>query len=140
MASRYAVASFASSYRDTGMLGVYAGTGAEQVAELLEVVTAETRSLIARPDPAEIARAKAQLKAGLLMALESCPAVCSTLARQLLTLGRCYTPEELVTLIDEVDVDAVQRLGRRLFKGDRVTISAVGPIEQLPAGGLAGIV
>ncbi len=71
----YSVFSFASAYADTGQLGVYAGTDPEDVPELLKVVADETRALVDAPDEDELARARAQLKASLLMGLESCSAV-----------------------------------------------------------------
>ena len=53
---------------------------------------------------AEVARAKAQMKAGLLMALESCSARAEQLARHILAYGRPLTVEELVARIDAVSV------------------------------------
>ena len=75
----YSIFSFASAYADTGQLGVYAGTDPEDVPELMKVVADETRALIEDPTEDEIARARAQLKASLLMGLESCSAVCEEL-------------------------------------------------------------
>ncbi|HET6469067.1 MAG TPA: pitrilysin family protein, partial [Geminicoccaceae bacterium] len=72
----YSVYSFAASYCDTGLLGIYAGTGGKEVAELIPVVAEETLKLATAPSEEELRRARAQLKAGLLMSLESCSAVC----------------------------------------------------------------
>src|SRR5258708_14327719 len=76
----YAIHSFAHSYRDTGLAGIYAGTGEEEAAELLPVLCEETRRLEDGLRPVELARAKAQMKAGLLMSLESTSARCEQLA------------------------------------------------------------
>ena len=62
---------FHAPYSDTGMFGLYAGTDAEDLDELMRVVVGEIAATAADLTEAEVARAKAQMKAGLLMALES---------------------------------------------------------------------
>lgn len=128
----YSVFSFASAYADTGQLGVYAGTDPEDLGELMQVVAAETRQLIDDPSEDELARARAQLKASLLMGLESCSSVCEDLARQLLCFGRHIPTEEVVARIDAVDTAAVRRAGRQLLTGKGLTLAAVGPLDALP--------
>ncbi len=128
----YSVFSFASAYADTGQLGVYAGTDPEDLGELMQVVAAETRQLIDDPSEDELARARAQLKASLLMGLESCSSVCEDLARQLLCFGRHIPTEEVVAKIDAVDTAAVRRAGRQLLAGKGLTLAAVGPLDALP--------
>ncbi len=128
----YSIFSFASAYADTGQLGVYAGTDPGDVPELMKVVADETRALVLDPDEDEVRRARAQLKASLLMGLESCSAVCEDLARQLLCFGRRVTTEEVVAKIDAVDIAAVRRVGRELLTAGGLTLAAVGPIETLP--------
>ena len=136
----YSIFSFASAYADTGQLGVYAGTDPEDVPELMKVVADETRALIESPIEDEIARARAQLKASLLMGLESCSAVCEDLARQLLCFNRRVPTEEVVAKIDAVDGGAIKRLGRDLLAGKGLTLAAVGPLEQLPGVDLSALV
>ena len=128
----YSIFSFAAAYCDTGQLGVYAGTDPEDVPELMQVVADETRALVLEPEEDEIGRARAQLKASLLMGLESCSAVCEDLARQLLCFGRRVPTEEVVARIDAVDTAAVRRVGRELLGSGGLTVAAVGPIEALP--------
>ena len=62
----YAIHSFAHSYRDGGLFGIYAGTGEEEAAELVPVLCEETMRLADGLSAGELARAKAQMKAGLL--------------------------------------------------------------------------
>lgn len=128
----YSIFSFASAFADTGTLGVYAGTDPDDVGELLQVVADETRKLVEEPGEDELARARAQLKAGLFMGLESCAAVCEEQARQLLCYRRRMDTEETVARIDAVDTDTVRRLGRRLLAGKGLALAAVGPLERLP--------
>ena len=80
----YAIYSSAWGFKDTGLFGIHAATGTETMTELIDVVSRELKRWppMGRP-PAEIARAKAQLKAGLLMSLESSSARAEQMARQL---------------------------------------------------------
>lgn len=128
----YSVFSFAAPFAEAGLFGIYAGTGAEQIAELFDVVTAETARFVAAPEAAEIARARAQLKASLLMALEGAYATTDDLARQLLCYGRLIPTAEIVAQIDAVDEAAIRRVGRRLFSGAAPTVTGLGPIAGLP--------
>ena len=76
-----------------------------------------------RSNEAEIARAKAQMKAGLLMALESSEARVGQLARQMLAYGRPIPLEEIVAKVDAVTVESARAAGRALIgacqAGDR---------------------
>jgi predicted Zn-dependent peptidase len=128
----YSVFSFASCYNDTGLLGIYAGTGEKETAELLPVVYDEFLKLIDRPGPEELARARAQLKASLMMALESCFAQSEELARQLLIFGRRIPQDEIIVKIDAVDESAIRRVGCRLLTGGIPTLTALGPLAHLP--------
>lgn len=130
----YAIDAASSSFAETGLLTIYAGTGGGQVGELLEVVAEEARGLARDPDAAEIARAKAQLRAGLLMSLESCAAVADGIARQLLVFGRPIPVDEMLGRIEAVDLEAVARVGARLFaSGGATTLVTLGALETVPA-------
>jgi predicted Zn-dependent peptidase len=76
---------------------------------------------------AEIGRAKAQMKAGLLMALESSGARAEQLARQIYAWGRPVPLEELVERIEAVTVDSARAAGRALIARGRPAIAALGP-------------
>ncbi|SNB65076.1 Predicted Zn-dependent peptidase [Arboricoccus pini] len=128
----YSVFSFAAAYEDTGIFGVYAGTDPGAVPELFQVVEAEAAKFIADPRAGEIARARAQLKASLLMALEGAYNVTDDTARQLLSFGRRKDAAELIALVDAVDEAAIRRVGQRLFSGSSTTVAAVGPLKDLP--------
>jgi predicted Zn-dependent peptidase len=128
----YSIFSFASSYVDTGLLGIYAGTGEKETAELVPVVCDELLSLIAEPGEEELVRARAQLKASLMMALESCYAQSEELARQLLIFGRRIPQDEIIAKVDAVDQAAIRRVGRRLLTSGPPTLSAIGPLANLP--------
>ena len=129
----YAIDAFAESYQDTGMIGVYAGCAAKDAAALAGVVADQILRLAQAVGDAELARAKAQLKASLFMSRESLAARAEQAAAQLLVFGRLLTPEEIAAAIDAVTPDDLGRVAGRLL-GPRLSAPAVlGPAPALAA-------
>ena len=126
----YAISSFLSAYTDTGVFGIYAGTGSEEAAELLPLVMDEIDKVKADVTAEEVNRARAQLKASLLMGLESTSSRCEQVAQQMLVFGRPIPTEEIVAKVDAVDEAAVTRVAERLFAG-QPTLAAVGPVGKV---------
>ena len=126
----YAIYSFTHTYSDTGLFGVYAGTGEAEVAELMPVLCEEIRRLGGGFEAAELQRARAQLKAGLLMSLESTTARCEQQAGHMLVFGQPLDLQDMVTRIDAVDGAAVGRVARRLLEAPP-TLTALGPIGRI---------
>lgn len=126
----YSIYAYASSHSDSGIFGIYAGTGEASVPELLAVTAGECMATAARASAEEVARARAQLKATTLMALESTGARCERLAQNLMSYGRVVPVEEIVGRIDAVDERAIEAAARRIFKG-APTLAAVGPLGTL---------
>jgi len=123
----YAIYAFHAPYSDIGMFGLYAGTDAADVTELMRVVVGEINGAAETINEAEVARAKAQMKAGLLMALESSTARAEQLARQMFNWGRPVPLEELVEKIEAVTVESARAAGRALVARGRPAIAALGP-------------
>jgi len=126
----YTIYSFAAAYADGGLFGVYAGTGADEVKELIPVLCDELSRTASSLDEAEIARAKAQLKASLLMGLESSASRAEHQASQMLIFGRPITTREIVAKVDAVDRAAVATAARAIFSA-APTFSALGPIRKV---------
>jgi len=127
----YSIFAFASSFRDSGVFGVYAATSPDLVGELVEVTAGEMARFAQTVSEAEIARAKAQLKTGLLMSLESSTARAEQIGRQVLVFGRVLEIDELLAKVDAIDVAAVRTLAAKLFGGSELTLSAVGDLSKL---------
>ncbi|HYD05111.1 MAG TPA: pitrilysin family protein, partial [Reyranella sp.] len=123
----YSISSFHMPFSDTGMFGLYAGTDEADVPELMRVVIDEIHRATETIEENEIARSKAQMKAGLLMALESSGARAEQLARQMLAYGRPLTIEEIVAKVDAVTVETARAAGRALMGRSRPAIAALGP-------------
>lgn len=126
----YSIYTFSAAYQDGGLFALYAGTDPDRLQELVPVVCAELVRAGQDVTEEEILRARAQLKAGTLMALESSSNRCELLAQQLLTFGRPIPTDEVIARINAVDVAAVQQAARRIF-ATPPAVAALGPLELL---------
>lgn len=122
----YSIYSFHAPYTDTGFFGLYTGTDPADAPEMMEVVVDIMNDSVETLTEAEIARAKAQMKAGLLMALESCSSRAEQLARHVLAYGRPQTVQELVARIDAVSVESTRDAARALLSRSRPAVVALG--------------
>jgi predicted Zn-dependent peptidase len=133
----YSIYAFHSPYVDTGLFGLYAGTDAIDAPELMRVVVDEISAAADSITEEEVARAKAQMKVGLLMALESSSGRAEQLARQLFIYGRPVPIEEVVAKIDAVTVATTRAAGRALIARSRPAVAALGPSGLESAAAIA---
>jgi predicted Zn-dependent peptidase len=131
----YSVFSFTGLHKDSGVFGIYAGTGEAEVPELIKVIAGEVQGLASGIGEAELARAKAQLRASLLMAQEGCFSVCEDLARQWLCFGDYLTPQQIAEKYAAVTAADIERVAARLLKKLVPTVAAIGPAKGLPEAG-----
>jgi predicted Zn-dependent peptidase len=127
----YAISSFLSPYVDGGTFGIYAGTGEKEVAELVPVVLGELAAVQQAVTEDELRRAKAQVKASLLMSLESTGSRCEQIAHHIHTWGRVIPMEESLARLAAVTTEDVAAAARRMFRSSP-TLAAVGPVAKLP--------
>lgn len=132
----YSVFAYSWSFADTGIMGVYAGTAPDDLAKLMPVVADEISKLGKDVTEAEVARARAQMKAGLLMGLESSSSRAEQIARQYAVHGRVLPTDEMIAKVDQVDAAAVRRFASRFLGPDATApaIAAVGPLEGKSGG------
>ena len=126
----YSIYSFAHGYRDGGLFGIYAGTGPDEVSELIPAMCEEIRRVGDGLGPAELKRARAQLKAGILMSLESTASRCEQVAQHLLIYDELLDVAEIVARIEAVDNEAVMRVARSIT-ASRPTFAALGQIGRV---------
>lgn len=127
----YSVYALHWGFSDTGVFGVHAATGEEDIPELIPVIIDELRKVADHVDASEIERARAQFRAGLLMAHESPAARASQIARQMLLFGRPIPNEELMDRLANITPQRLTDLSGRLFFDTPITMSAVGPLDKL---------
>lgn len=126
----YSIYSFGSSYNDGGMFGIFAGCGDGDVEELIPVMCDQILAVTHKVEEVEVNRAKAQLKASLLMGLESTSSRCELLARQIAIHGRPMPVSEMVAKVQAVTSEDVIRVAKRCFS-TIPTVTALGPISKV---------
>jgi predicted Zn-dependent peptidase len=127
----YSVYAFHWGFADTGMFGVHAATGPDDVGELVPVMLGELERAAHDISERELDRARAQLRAGLLMTLESPAARAGQLARQILLFGRHIPSAELISRVNAIGVDDVRNLAEAIFTQSLPTVAAVGGLDGM---------
>jgi predicted Zn-dependent peptidase len=127
----YTIYAFHAPYQDTGMFAVYAGTDPNDLEELMRVCVDEIVKAVDTVTEEEVARAQIQMKAGLLMALESSSSRAEQLARQMIVYGRPVSVDEIVRKIESVTVESVRAAGTGLLSRARPSVAVLGPGQRL---------
>jgi predicted Zn-dependent peptidase len=127
----YSVYSFMSTYRDTGYVGVYAGTSLDCAEEVIDLVLKELKQLAAgdiRED--ELRRTKGQLVGNIMLGLESTDSWMSHIARNELYFGKAITTDEICQNIRSVTRDEVIEVARTLFRPEQMAVSLLGDFKD----------
>ncbi|WP_134679788.1 M16 family metallopeptidase [Paracoccus ravus] len=129
----YSIFAQSGFHDDTGMVTIYAGTSGDQIADLANLTIDEMKRSAEDMTETEIARARAQLKAGLLMGLESPTGQAERMARSLAIWGRVADPAEVAERIDAVSVADVRAHAERLIQNARPALALYGPVRSAPS-------
>lgn len=127
----YSIFSDVSAHAGAGVLSIYAGTSPGDSAKALALMATCCCGLKTADDARELNRAKAQLKTGLAMALESSASLSEQIGRQLLAFGRTVAPDELIAKVDAVTLADVQAAAKDCFE-TQLAFAVVGPQADLP--------
>jgi predicted Zn-dependent peptidase len=127
----YSVYAFHWGFSDTGIFGIHAATGGENLPELVPVIIEELRKSSEKIEQQEIERARAQIRAQLLMGQESPAARAGQIARQMMLYGRPIPNPEMMERLEGITIERLTDLSARLFFDTIPTLSAIGPVEQL---------
>ncbi|KAM7194483.1 mitochondrial-processing peptidase subunit beta [Rhypophila sp. PSN 637] len=124
--------SFSTSYSDTGLWGIYLVTDKlDQIDDLVHFSLREWSRLSGNVGEAEVERAKAQLKASMLLSLDGTTAVAEDIGRQIVTTGRRMSPGEIERIIDNVTAKDVMEFANKKLWDQDIAVSAVGSLEGL---------
>ncbi len=126
----YTIFAQVGSYSDTGMMTIYSGTSGDDIAGLGDLCIDELKRAADDMSEAEVARARAQMKAGLLMGLESPSNRSERMARLIDIWGRVPQISETIDKIDAVDVAQVRRFAEGLVSNNKAAMALYGPVEQ----------
>lgn len=128
----YTIFAQAGAYDDTGFLTLYAGTGEHKIRELVELTADELRRAADGLSPAEVSRAKAQLRAGVLMGIESPSTRSELAARKLAVWGRVPPIEETLAKVDAITPERVRDFAERLVTRADPALALLGPVGGAP--------
>jgi len=128
----YSVYAFHWAFEDSGVFGIAAATGEDEVAELVPVVLDELRRATETITEEEVTRVRNQIRAGLLMSLESPSARAGQLARQQILWGRTIPLQETVDRINRITADRVKHVANQIFATNEVSLAGIGPVSKLP--------
>ena len=126
----YTIFAQGGAYSDTGLLTIYSGTSADSLKDLSDITISEMKRMAIDFEQIELDRARVQMKAGLLMGLESASARAERLARMLTIWDRIPTLDEIVKKIDAVDLNDVRNFSDSIISNKRPTLSTYGPISN----------
>ena len=124
----YSIFAFSQMLSDAGVFGVYAGTSQAQANEMLEVCAAELKDCLINISTDELSRSKQQLKAAVLMRLDSVSASLDSLARQIALFGEPRDKDEMIREIEAVSQDSLHALVAQLTTS-RPAMATVGPVN-----------
>ncbi len=131
MGLAYSIYSYLSTYRDTGLFGVYAATGEESVTEVLEQTVCELKRLKDDLIPEEeLTSAKEQLKSHVLFSLETSDSRMQKIAGDELAFGRYIPSGEVIKEIESVSSEDVNALARELFCESSLNLTLLGPFDE----------
>lgn len=130
----YAIDAYEDAYDDAGLVGVYAGTAAGKATETARLSAEILKRLTTDATPAELARARAQVRAGYFMRREQPLARAEQNAAQILFFDRLFATAEVAAEIDAVDLDDLRRVGERMIGAGRSASAVLGPAKALAAG------
>lgn len=125
--------SFNTSYSDTGLFGIYmVSDHVYDLDDLVYEVQQEWVRICLNCTDAEVARAKAQLKASMLLSLDGSTQIAEDIGRQLLTYGKRYSWQDIHKMIDAVDTTTVKRIASDYLYDRDPAVVALGPIGSFP--------
>ena len=126
----YSIYAGAESFSDSGTFQVVAGTGKNEIKELLPVLCEELVNSPKNLTEKEIEKSKAQLKTSTLMSIESTMSNAIVAAYQLFRYGKLIDMQERIEKINNVTKTSIEKVANKLLSS-KPTISSIGPIKQL---------
>lgn len=129
----YSIYSHLITHQDTGNTIIYSGTSQEGIADLGKAVVDVIDQTAQSFSQEELNRARAQMKAGLLMGLEGPSSRAERMARQMHIFGEVIPLEKTVARIDSVDVDQVRAFATNMLQSAPAAQALYGPIAAAPS-------
>jgi predicted Zn-dependent peptidase len=126
----YSVGAGASAFSDVGVFTIYAGTSPDKLDEVLDLSLAELRRAVReRVDEDELTLVKDQAVSSILLGLESSSVRAGALARQEIIHGRRISPDEIISRLEAVTVEDLERVARTYFTTEALALGALGNLN-----------
>ncbi len=129
----YSIFAQAGAFSDTGLTTIYAGTSGEQIPDLSKLTVNELKRVATDLSEVEVTRARSQMKAGLLMGLESPSSRAERLARMIQIWGKVPSLDETIEKIDAVNLDKVRTYAENVVTQAQFAMALYGPISSAPS-------
>lgn len=126
----YSIYSFHMGFSDSGIFGISAATGKEDLPKLMPLILDELKRAADDISIEEVDRARAQIRAGLIMSMESPASRVALLARQITLFGREVTNKELMERLEAISVERIRNLAEQLITNSKPTVSVVGDTDH----------
>ena len=130
----YSISAQATPHSDTGMFVVHASTSEDNLGDLARLCIDEIRRSAEDLEEKEVERARAQIRAGSLMALESPVFRAERLGNSLSILGEVEEIDKIIAKFDAVDAEKARSYARGLVEGAKSASAFYGPISAAPTG------
>ncbi|MDQ2093754.1 M16 family metallopeptidase [Rhodalgimonas zhirmunskyi] len=128
----YTIFAQTGAYSDAGLMTIYAGTSGEEMPELMRITLDEMRRAADDMSAEEVERARTQMRAGMLMGLESPTNRAERMARMVQTWNRVPDPTEIVEKIDAVTLEGVRDFGAEMISRSGAALALYGPVADAP--------
>ena len=127
----YTIFAQGGAYSDTGLLTIYSGTSSENLKDLSNITISEMKRAAIDFEQAELDRSRVQMKAGMLMGLESASSRAERLARMLIIWNRIPSLDEVVKKIDAVNLEEVRNFAQNVIRDKKPALSTYGPVSNV---------
>ena len=128
----YSVYSYHSGFADTGLFAIYAALNPAQTGDVMGLILEEVRRLFSeKVSKEQLNKTKEQLKSNYILSLESVASRMNSIGRNLITLNRVVTADELIQKIDNIDLDGFYALCEKVFRTDQMSLALVGDLSAV---------
>ena len=126
----YSINSYVDHLLDTGSFIIAAGVETKNLRVVIRAILEQLSRLGEIIPEAELVKAREFSKGRLLLRLEDSRSVTGWTGGQEILTGRIFSIDEVVSIIDAITAEELQRLAQELLVGDRLRLAVVGPVPQ----------
>ena len=126
----YSVYSYASSYADTGLFGIYAGCQPKRVEEVLKICQEELQRVAEQGiTEEELSRAIGQISGSTVLGMEDTGSLMSRIGKAELCYGTHLSVDDLLAKISAVTLDDVREVASSVLGAHRPSLAVIGPVN-----------